>query len=388
MSELPHANSPDADTSLRIGILRRGYSSSGGVEVYLKGLARGLIARGHRPILIGCHDWPESEWPGGEILRCQAETPTDYAREVTRILGRKDSHFDLTLSVEKVPGCDLYRTDEGVHAAWLKARRPFLSPLDRLFQKISPKHREKLRLERELFSPEATCHVIAISERIIREVTATYGYPRGAIRLIRNGTRTLGIASEADRVEARRLLGVAPGEKSILFVGTGWERKGLSFAIRAVESLEDPSVRLFVAGRGRKRRYASTCVTFLGSVTDMRSLYAAGDMLIAPSIYEPFSLAGLEALGAGLPVIASAAVGLTEIMTPGVHGEVIEDPSDVVSLSEALRKWIGMMEDPIEAERVRASCLELASQFTLERNLEETLALIREVIEQKPKKGP
>jgi len=88
----------------------------------------------------------------------------------------------------------------------------------------------------------------------------------------------------------------------------------------------------------------------------MSSLYASGDLLVAPSIYEPFSLAGLEALGAGVPVIAGGAVGLTEIMTSGVHGEVISDPSDIGALSAALRKWIGLMGDPNEAGRVRADC--------------------------------
>lgn len=384
MSDRPSA---EASSALTIGILRRGYSSSGGVEVYLKGLARGLIAGGHRVVLIGNNAWPLTEWPGGEILRCPGKSPSEYAREVSAILRRKDESFDLTLSVEKVPGCDLYRTDEGVHAAWLEARAAFLSLPARLFQKISPKHRGKLRLERELFRPHATRRVIAISERIIREVTGIYGYPRGRITLIRNGTRPLGIASEAARLESRRFFGIAPGERCVLFVGTGWERKGLRFAIRAVERLGDPRVRLLVAGRGSTRRNASPCVTFLGPVADMKALYASGDLLVAPSIYEPFSLAGLEALGAGLPVIAGEAVGLTEIMTPGVHGEVVGDPSDIDSLAGALRKWIDLMGDPNEADRIRGVCLSLASEFTLERNLRETLAVIRDVMEEKKREG-
>lgn len=372
---------------LSIGILRRGYSSSGGVEVYLKGLAAGLLAEGHRPVLIGNDAWPSVEWPGGEILRSRGKTPSDYAREVSSILGSHEFCFDLTLSAEKVPGCDIYRTDEGVHAAWLAARSPFLSPTARIFQKLSPKHREKLRLERELFSTRSTRHVIAISERIIREITRTYGYPRNRISLIRNGVSPLGLPSEEDRLAARRLLGIAPGERCVLFVGTGWERKGLRFAVRAVEGLNDPSVRLMVAGRGSKRRHDSACATFLGTVSDMKSLYAAGDLLVAPSIYEPFSLAGLEALGAGLPVIAGKAVGLGEIMVSGVHGEVIDDPSDIESLAGALRKWMNLTGDPFKARSVGAGCVELASQFTLARNLRETLDVILSVAAEKKGRG-
>ena len=73
-----------SDAKFTLGFLRRGYSPTGGVEVYLKGLARGLLAEGHRPVLLGSDDWPESEWPGGEILRCPGKSLTGYTREVTK----------------------------------------------------------------------------------------------------------------------------------------------------------------------------------------------------------------------------------------------------------------------------------------------------------------
>ena len=382
-----HPMTPAPSSALTIGVLRRGYSSSGGVEVYLKGLARGLIAEGHRPILLGTDAWPDSEWPGGEILRCEGRNLKTYSASIARHQATRP--FDLLLSCEKIPGCDIYRTDEGVHASWLEARGPHQSAPARWFQAISPKHREKLRLERALYADKGLRRVISVSEHIIDEITRVYGYPRQNISLIRYGARVLGTAVEGERSEARKALGILPGEHCILFVGTGWERKGLGFAVRAVEKLGDPRVRLIVAGRGNRARYASPAVTFLGTVSheSMKTVYRAADLLVAPSIYEPFSLAGLEALGAGLPVVASQALGLTELMTPGVHGEVVGDPSDVDSLSDALRQWILKMGDPDEAERVGAGCVELVSQFTLERNLNETMQVIREVIAEKREAG-
>lgn len=370
---------------LTIGILRRGYSASGGVEVYLKGLARGLIAEGHRPILLGTDTWPASEWPGGEILRCDGRNLETYAESVASHQAVRK--FDLLVSWEKIPGCDIYRTDEGVHASWLEARAPHQSAPARWFQAISPKHREKLRLEKSLYADKGLKRVIAVSERIMNEITVVHGYPREKISLIRYGARVHGVAPEGERSEARKKLGIKPQEQCILFVGTGWERKGLRFAVRAVERLGDANARLIVVGKGNRARYASEAVTFLGTVShdSLKTVYRAGDLLVAPSIYEPFSLAGLEALGAGLPVIAGEAVGLTEIMTPGVHGEVIDDPSDIDSLAGALRKWISLLGEPTEADRVRAACAALASEFTLERNLGETLAVIRDVVEEKLK---
>ena len=115
----------------------------------------------------------------------------------------------------------------------------------------------------------------------------------------------------------------------------------------------------------------------------MSNVYAAADIFIMPTIYEPFSLAGLEAFSAGLPVITSAAAGISEIMIAGVHGEVIAEPSDVTALSEALRKWIHITDDPARVSKSRSDCSALASGFSLERNLKETLAVINEVITEK-----
>ena len=365
---------------LTIGLLRRGYSSTGGVEAYLKGLAVGLIGEGHRVVLFGTSEWPASEWPGGEILGCKGASLSEYSAEVARQKATSGVRLDLILSVEKVPGCDLYRTDEGLHRAWLSQRSHYISLWARLFQRISPKHREKLRLERQLFTPEATRRVISLSHKISGEIRDLYGYPEKQISLIRNGVPTRSVTIFEERTRARKELDIPRDEKVVLFVGTGWERKGLRCAISAVEELNDQKVKLLVAGKGVTKRYASSSVRFLGGVREMNMVYDAEDLFLFPTLFDPFPLATLEALSAGLPVITTAANGVSEIMTPGVHGEVISEPSDSAALIAALRKWLGMMNDPNQVIQVRDACNTLASEFTLERNLKETLAVIREVI--------
>ena len=372
--------------SLTIGFLRRGYSPTGGVEAYLKGLAEGLRGEGHRVVLLGTSEWPQSEWPGGEILRCKGTSLSEYSAEAMRQKLGSGIRFDLILSVEKVPGCDLYRTDEGLHAAWLEQRSRYISPWARLFQRISPKHREKLRLEKRLFTPDATRRVISLSHKIGREIGEYYGYPQEQVTLIRNGVPIRSATTCEERALARRELSIPAEEKVVLFVGTGWERKGLRFAIGAVEALNDPKVSLLVAGSGSQKRYASPSVRFLGGVREMTKVYDAADLFLFPTLFDPFPLATLEALSAGLPVITTAANGVSEIMTPGVHGEVVSEPSDIGSLASGLQKWLGIMNAPAgsdQALQVRSACSKLASEFTLERNLRETIAVIREVIAEK-----
>jgi UDP-glucose:(heptosyl)LPS alpha-1,3-glucosyltransferase len=190
---------------------------------------------------------------------------------------------------------------------------------------------------------------------------------------------------------AREQLSIAQEERVVLFVGTGWQRKGLGFAIRAVEKLNStrqPSggsrkITLLVAGRGSVSRYNSPFVRFLGPVKQMAPVYAAADIFVTPTIFEPFSLAALEALSSGLPVITSSAAGISEIMTQDVHGEIIEEPSDIDSLAAALIKWLLITDDPARIAISRTACSELAAVFTLDQNLHQTLALINEVILEK-----
>lgn len=82
-------------------------------------------------------------------------------------------------------------------------------------------------------------------------------------------------------------------------------------------------------------------------------------------------------------MITSRAAGVSEIMKPGIHGEVVSDPSDITALTEAIRGWLSLMGDPLRAAAARAACASLAAEYSLERNLRETLAVIRGVISEK-----
>ena len=62
---------------------------------------------------------------------------------------------------------------------------------------------------------------------------------------------------------------------------------------------------------------------------------------------------------------------------------MIEEASDIEALVNALRKWLGILNNSARAEKARAACASLASGFTLDRNLKETLEVIRKVISEK-----
>src|SRR5579884_4018965 len=179
------------------------------------------------------------------------------------------------------------------------------------------------------------------------------------------------------REETREKLGLKPDQLALLFAGSGWERKGLLFAIEALALCKDRQMRLLVAGRGnaalyktrRLRFWRETPILFLGEIAELLPLYAAADIFILPTIYDPFSNACLEALAAGLPVITTRANGFSEIIAPGEEGEVAAEPHDITALSGALEKW----SDASLREKVRPRLLTLASRFSIQANLEATL---------------
>ncbi|PYK78439.1 MAG: hypothetical protein DME37_10240, partial [Verrucomicrobia bacterium] len=68
-----------ASEKLNIGFVRRGFSSSGGAEAYLRRVAGALMAAGHEATLFTTNDWPEKEWGSGRIMRVPGERPIAFA---------------------------------------------------------------------------------------------------------------------------------------------------------------------------------------------------------------------------------------------------------------------------------------------------------------------
>lgn len=366
-----------SNRKLRIAFARRGYSPSGGAEAYLKRLGKGVVDLGHEVQLFASSDWPANEWSVGSIKHLGGASAVGFANELEKLRPRMDC--DVLMSLERVWQCDVYRAGDGVHQAWLNRRRKFEMPLQRFVRGINRKHAEILRLEQSLFGEGCTGRVITNSEMVKREIVGIYSYPANKIDIVRTGVPLEKFHFDpALREESRTKLKLKPDEIALLFAGSGWERKGLRFALEAFEFSRDRKLRLLVAGRGDARAYkpkrffTEEPVRFLGEIADLRPIYAAADIFILPSIYDPFSNACLEALASGLPVITTRDNGFSEIIEEGVHGSIIDRPNDVAALREAIRFW----SDESRRVSARSKNIERASQFDISRNVAETLQIL------------
>jgi len=360
-----------SNSNLTIGLVRRGYSASGGAEAYLKRLARGLVDLGHTALLLTTTDWPASEWTFGEVRHLRARSAGGFADEVEALRPRVQT--DVLMSLERVCSCDVYRAGDGVHQAWLNRRAAYEKPWKRLARRFNPKHGDILRLEKVLLDDRRAERVIANSQMVKNEIVDLYNYRPDRIDVIRNGVPLSDFQFDpAVREKARSELGLSADETAILFVGSGWERKGLRFAIQAVESIKNRKLRLLVAGRGYQSEFQTSQARFLGELSDLRPIYAAADFFILPTIYDPFSNASLEALASGLPVITTRANGFSEVMEDKIHGSIVDRADDIPALRSAIELWA----DPTWRSAARSSILKRASQYDIAKNVKETIAVL------------
>jgi UDP-glucose:(heptosyl)LPS alpha-1,3-glucosyltransferase len=143
---------------------------------------------------------------------------------------------------------------------------------------------------------------------------------------------------------------------------------------------KNKKMRLLVAGRGDAKRYQTTRlrfwredpVQFLGEIPDLGPIYAAADIFILPTIYDPFSNACLEALASGLPVITTRSNGFSEIIEDNVHGSIVDNAANLIGLRDAIRFW----SDSSRREAAKPVNIERASQFDISKNVAQTLEIV------------
>ena len=360
--------------NLTIGFVRRGFSASGGAESYLKRLATGVVEKGHQVRLYTSADWPPEEWSFGRVTRIEGRSPIAFADEMEKLRRTPSwsAECHVLMSFERIWQCDVYRAGDGVHRAWLQRREETGGPMQKLSHLFNRKHASTIALEKSLFADGGVGRVIANSRMVRDEISRFYGFSKEKIDLVYNGVPINEFRPDPEsRARTREMLGLKSEDIAVLFAGSGWERKGLRFAIEAVEA-SGKEMRLLVAGRGDKRKFRSARLKFLDVVQDMPALYGAADIFLLPTIYDPFSNACLEALATGLPIVTTRANGFSEIMGSGIHGTIVDDPRDIRAIREALQTW----SDPARRDQVRGQNAALGRQFDISANVARTLEIL------------
>ena len=353
---------------MRVALLIQRFSPAGGAERACANLARGLVGRGHEVHVVASYIKPI---PGITPRVVPAEGLFDHQSFASRSRDLVErENFDIIHSFTRTPFQDILRLGGGIHKEYLAQTDRAYSALGRWWRKIRPKERYELRLEYDSFAPTASRCIVAVSRRVKEEAIRHYQVPAEKIEVIHNGVDgTEFKPSPEARALIRQQLGLAESDYTLLFVGTGFRRKGLDYAIQAVDRV--PSARLVVVGEGKARPHPR--VMMLGRRTDVAQLYAAADAFIFPTLYDPFPNSTLEAMASGIPVIVSRIAGTSEL----IDGDsvVVEEPWNIDELAAAVKR----LEDPAVRKPMGEAARAKALTRPIDKVVEENLVLYEKI---------
>lgn len=369
---------------MKIAIVRQKYVSYGGAEKFSRDYILQLANAGHEVHIFAC------EWAPVDLQNVHFhKVPTRNFNALTRFLSFafnvekliKRERFDLIQSHERTFYQDIYRAGDGCHKEWLEIRKRHLPQWRRLWLDYNPFHRTVLEIEKYIFTPGNYRKIVAISKMVKQDIRTHYQVPDEDIAVVYNGVSLQKFSPgnrEAHYRQVRQKLGVPNEATLLLTVGSGFERKGLKYLLQSLEYLRSGEWRLLVVGRGDWNRYRSYApsrfqdqLIYRGTVEDIEAYYAATDVFILPSIYEPFGNANLEALASGLPAVISRNCGAAELVTHKLNGMILENPS----APEEIAEHVNFLFDRLARENMGREARKLAENFPREKNADNMMRL-------------
>jgi UDP-glucose:(heptosyl)LPS alpha-1,3-glucosyltransferase len=377
----------------RIAVVRDTYTAFGGGERIVNRIVGALAAEG-LDITILARDWATDGSAMGEApppnVRWQKINPpylggamrmVSFARAVRAAVARQS--FDLVQSHERIAGMSLYRAGDGVHREWLTQRARVRGVAASMLAAASPQHRVQLAAERALFRDPALRMVVCNSEMVSREIARWFDVPPHKRIVIRNGIDLELFAPASDEVRrAARTQLRLPGDDAVfLYVGSGFERKGVAGTLHALAGVA--GAHLLVVGKDKHaaafgalahKLGLATRVHFTGAVLDVRPYYRAADAFVLPTLYDPQPNAALEAMACALPVITSRKCGAAELLDQS-NGAVC-DALDIAAITAALRRFA----DRDAARAAGAAARRAIEPYSLQRMGGEYVALYRRLL--------
>ena len=384
---------------MKIAFVRKSYNPFGGAELFLNQLLEYLLKSGFE-IHLFAHQWK----PGNPVSLGKVKNiifhrvplvkglsvlqTLSFAYNAQKLL--KKEHFDLIHSFERMGYLDVYRAGDGCHRAWLQHRKFNQHPFKTMMTYLNPLHQSILFLERKIFLGKRTRFILCNSQLVKREIQTYYGVPDQKIRVFYNGVdlqRYHPNLREKYRTKIREEQGINVEDLVLLFLGSGFERKGLNFLIKALPIIQKNvkrNVKILVVGKGKVEKYKKILdriglrdrILLIGPSKDPLPWYGAADLFVLPTIYDPFSNATLEALASGIPVITTRSNGASELIEGQECGFVLEHPSDFHQLASFVEK---LAEDKTR-EAYGKKAREVANRYPMEGYAEAMISFYQQLL--------
>ena len=344
------------DKRLRIAVLIRNYSASGGgAERYCVELTNRL-SKIHEVHVFSQHNSESSE----SITFHQIPQWLKKPRYINQLLFSNltkratKGRFDIVHSHDMATHANIYTLHVPcVRTKWAQAKgiRKILRWMNTL---LSPRKMAYLWLENKEMQVLPNRHFISVSEYLSRNVLESYPRLNGHITIAHPGIE---IQTTDDKTIAelrknfREKNNIPTSAFVLLFVAHGFKRKGLPAIIKALEILNNKDIHIVVAGSGNPKDIkidlplVQNNTHFIGVVENMSELYPVADTLIHPTLGDTYGMVVLEAMSHKLPVIVSSVnyCGFSEHLD-NEEAVILNNPTDPQEISIGIQTLTNQLE--------------------------------------------
>ena len=343
----------------KLNFIRANKTKHGGAEVYLSRLSielrKQMLSHNliHSDIPKFLPSWMRVLWFNRKVCKEKKEN-------------------DLYFSLERISCPDVYRAGDGVHKVFLEVEKK---------SKWNPLHKVYISLEEKCFKNSKK--IIANSEMIKKQIIDTYTIAPEKIKVIYNGVKLDEMDLLVSQNKLKDEFQIDFSKKRVfLYVGSGFQRKGVKEFLTLISKLEYQNFMAFVIGKEKKIQYYKNLVKelglenkviFTGVRDDVKDFYTIADIFLFPTRYEPFSNVVLEAMNYENIVITTKQNGASEILDEEF---IMATPSDM----SIVNKLDYLLKDEKKLQEVKEKNKEVVKKFSIEKNVEETLKVINEVI--------
>ncbi|MEF7613959.1 glycosyltransferase [Aquincola sp. MAHUQ-54] len=235
--------------------------------------------------------------------------------------------------------------------------------------------------------------VVAISHGI-REVLIDEGVPPAQVVCVHSAVDTARYQPRGDdRAWLDAQFGLLPGDLAVALIAQFIPRKGHRVLIDALPAVlaRQPQTKVLLFGQGPQvepvrqliaERGLGANVQIAGFRSDLERVVPSLDLVVHPAATEGLGVSLLQAASCGIPIVATRAGGIPEIVQPGLNGELVE-PGDAPALAQAMLKLLG--DARLRRQYGDAARQWVLAHFSVDAMVEGNLAVYREVLADRAK---
>lgn len=304
--------------------------------------------RGHS-IRVYCLSWVGEIPTGFEVIIVPVTAITNHTRYkrysawVHASLAKRP--VDCNIGINKMPDLDVYFAADSCYEEKAHSQRSWI-------YRLLPRYKHFAEYEEAVFGNENKAEILMISEVQKPFFKKYYQTSESRLHFLPPGISRERIApanAEDIRCAKRKELGLKEDDYIVLMVGSGFIKKGLRRALYAIKSLPlhiRKRTHFLVVGEDNSAPFErlafflgiSDTTTFMLGRNDVSELMLVGDVLLHPALDEAAGIVILEAIVAGLPVLATDVCGYGHYVVDADVGELVSSPFQQNELNEKLKK--------------------------------------------------